>query len=94
MLLFALIGMNLMTQESRIAEGKIKRLRAYYAVKAGMVRALEQLRKGVAVTNTSIGSGILGYPIGGHTVNITVSDPITTPGEVEGCRELNITSTY
>ena len=42
----ALAALHLMTQESRIVEHKIKRNRAFYAAQAGMVLALEKLRKG------------------------------------------------
>lgn len=41
----ALAALFLMTQESRIAEHKIKRTRAFFAAQAGMVLALERLRK-------------------------------------------------
>lgn len=42
----ALAALFLMTQESRIAEHKIKRTKAFFAAQAGMVLALEKLRKG------------------------------------------------
>jgi Tfp pilus assembly protein PilX len=44
----ALVALSLMTSESRIAEHKIRRTRAYYAAQAGIVDGLEQLRRGVA----------------------------------------------
>jgi len=68
--------LSLMTQESRVGEGKIKRLRAFYAIQAGMVNATENLRR----TNSIGGSGTLntiiigdtttGYPPGGIPVTI------------------------
>ena len=42
----ALAALYLMSQESRIVEHKIKRTGAFYAAQAGMVLALEKLRKG------------------------------------------------
>lgn len=78
----AFAAIFLMTQESQVAERKIRHMRASYAAKAGMVDALEQLRRGaialpVAGNPTSynlagIGAGIAGYPLGGLTANIQV----------------------
>lgn len=42
----ALAALFLMTQESRIAEHKIKRTKAFFAAQAGMVLVLEKLRLG------------------------------------------------
>lgn len=42
----ALTVLYLMTQESRIAEHKIRRSKAHFAAQAGIVDAFEQLRKG------------------------------------------------
>ncbi len=47
----ALAALFLMTQESRIAEHKIKRTNAFFAAQGGMVLALEQLRKGTWAPN-------------------------------------------
>ena len=49
----ALAALFLMTQESRIAEHKIKRTKAFFAAQSGMVLALEQLRKGFWLPNGS-----------------------------------------
>jgi len=49
----ALAALFLMAQESRIAEHKIKRTKAFFAAQAGMVLALEQLRKGVWSPSTT-----------------------------------------
>jgi|TARA_B100000315_G_C14503175_1_gene553297 Tfp pilus assembly protein PilX len=43
-----LVALTLMTNESRIAEHKIRRMRAFYAAQAGTVLAQEQLRIGLA----------------------------------------------
>ena len=42
----AFVAVYLMTQESRIAEHKIRRMRGYFAAQAGVVDALERLRTG------------------------------------------------
>lgn len=42
----ALSALYLMTNESRIAEHKIRRMRGFYAAQAGFVLATEMLRKG------------------------------------------------
>ncbi|MBD3245900.1 MAG: hypothetical protein GF333_02700 [Candidatus Omnitrophica bacterium] len=42
----AFVILMLLTQESRVAEYKIRRMRAFYAAQAGKILALEQLRKG------------------------------------------------
>jgi len=42
----ALVALYLMTQDARIAEHKIRRIRGLFAARAGMVHALEQARNG------------------------------------------------
>ena len=49
----ALVALFLMTQESRVAEHKIKRMRGYFAAKAGVVDAYEQLRVGAVASPQS-----------------------------------------
>ena len=69
----ALVALYLMTQESRIAEHKVRRVRAFFAAQAGVVHALEQLRKGEAVDpQVCVGAGMGGYPPGGYCADITV----------------------
>ncbi|MDP2923243.1 MAG: hypothetical protein Q8O30_05925 [Candidatus Omnitrophota bacterium] len=78
----AFVAVNLMTQESRIAEHKIRRICAFYAAQAGYVDAVEQLRRGsIAIPaagaapfiySIQIGAGTAGYPAAGYTVNITI----------------------
>ncbi|MCM8831103.1 MAG: hypothetical protein NC918_02790 [Candidatus Omnitrophica bacterium] len=43
--ILALVAIYVMTNESRIAEHKIKRIRAIFAARAGLVYALERLRR-------------------------------------------------
>ena len=67
------------TQESRISEHKVKRNRAFFASQAGIIHALERLRKGDDISQIDgevldIGDrGEQGYPI---KVTITVGDEI------------------
>ena len=42
----ALVASYLMTQQARISEHKIRRTRTFFAARAGMVRALDELRNG------------------------------------------------
>ena len=71
-----LAALSLMTHESRIAESKVKRIRVTYAIQAGMVNALEDLRRnnsigGSGTLNTIyVGAGVAGYPSAGIPVNI------------------------
>ncbi|MCK5493521.1 MAG: hypothetical protein KAJ14_10465 [Candidatus Omnitrophica bacterium] len=66
------------SQGSIISENKIMRTRAYYAAQAGIVSGMEQLRKGDAVNDIVIGSGIDGYA-GGLNVAVTYIDDNTGP---------------
>ena len=86
----ALAALFLMTQQSRIAEHKIKRTRAFFAAQAGMVYALEQLRKGVAIVSphsVSPTTPTQGYPL---DANITVN----AGAGVDGTDEVIISVTY
>ncbi len=71
----ALVALSLMTSESRIAEHKIRRTRAYYAAQAGIVDVLEQLRRGsIAPPAATPGSGVSYLiPIPGNTLPTTVA---------------------
>ena len=67
----ALSALYLMTNESRIAEHKIKRMRGFYAAQAGFVLAVEQLRNGnwnMSETHC-INGPILGLPACSTTIN-------------------------
>ncbi|MFA5270844.1 MAG: hypothetical protein WC412_00690 [Candidatus Omnitrophota bacterium] len=55
--ILAVVALNLMTTESRVAEHKIRRTRAYYASQAGIVDGLERLRIGDLATPAP-GTGI------------------------------------
>jgi Tfp pilus assembly protein PilX len=84
--ILALVALYLMTQHSRIAEYKIRRMRAIFAAKAGLIHALERLREGDNPNdiNGTITIGSHPYPldvnititgsVGDYTVNATVED--------------------
>lgn len=77
----AVSALYLMTNEGRITEHKIKRIRGLYAAQAGIVHTLEQLRKGAPLdASIVIGAGIDGYPAAGLTVNIIYTPGGTGPG--------------
>ncbi len=82
-----------MSQQARIAEHKIRRLRAYYAAMAGVVYAFDQLRQGNDPSGTPafrIGSGIRGYPFLGLPVNINV----VHGGGVDNTDKIEVTVDY
>ncbi len=69
--ILALTALSLMTQESRLAEGKIKRIRTWYALQAGMVNATDNLRRTNTLSGSvAVGSGVFGYPPGGIGVGL------------------------
>jgi len=80
--ILAIIALNLMTQESRIAEHKVKRMRAYYAAQSGQIDAQEKLRRRMIDRPTvgnpinyqinEFGKGIPDYPANGYTIDIWV----------------------
>jgi len=69
----SLVSLSLMTQQGRVADHKIRRMRGFYAAQAGLVSALEELRRAGAINTNpvTIGAGVVGYPAGGLSVNIT-----------------------
>jgi hypothetical protein len=91
--ILAVVALNLMSQESRIAEHKIRRLRAFYAAEAGKVDALEQLRRGIVtippigtirtLNLPTFGQGLPGYPSpNGYNVTTVIvawNDTVTDP---------------
>lgn len=70
----AYVAIAIMTQESRLAEHKIKRMRAFYAAQAGLNHNLELLRRNIPMQNISVGAGIAGYPSSGYQVAMTKVD--------------------
>lgn len=62
LLALAFVSIYLMTQQSRVAEHKIRRMRAYFAAQAGVIHSLEELRRGNALpASINIGGGLIGY---------------------------------
>ena len=95
-----LAALSLMTQESRVAEGKIKRIRAFYAIQAGMVNAVDNLRRtnsigGSGTLNTiKIGATVTGYPALGIPVNIQRANNTCIGGVPAACDTITINATY
>ena len=92
--ILAITALSLMTQESRGAEDKIRRMRAFYAAQAGSVFVFEEKSKGVAVSNgvlpLAIGNAQQGYPSGGYNPLVNV----TPNGGGAGIDEINVTVSY
>lgn len=97
----ALAGIFIMTQQARISEHKIKRMRAFFAAQAGMIHALEELRLGRDPNNTTLtvgndssatGGTIKGYPLGGLDADISY-DSTDTSGP-RGTSPVDITVNY
>jgi Tfp pilus assembly protein PilX len=91
----ALVALYLMTQQSRIAEHKVRRMRGFFAAQAGTVHALEQLRNGVDPNGTSvnIGATLVGYPTAGLSVGIAVG-AVGVGGAPAGTRAVSATVDY
>jgi Tfp pilus assembly protein PilX len=91
----ALVAMYVMTQEARIAERKIRRMRGTFAARAGMVHALEEIRlgRGAALNGSTIqiGAGEEGYPTGG--VDVTFDYDSTDTSGPMGTSPVHITVT-
>ena len=73
-MILALTVISITTQEARLAEYKIRRMRAFYAAHAGIVYALEELDRGVDCQSQLDGVSFVirevGYPPAGYTVTI------------------------
>lgn len=87
--LLALGGIYLMGNQSFVAEHKIKRMQAYYTAKSGVIKALEELRRGQAVNGTYVS---LNQSSGNMTADITVEN--ITSGAFQGLKKVNVTVDY
>jgi len=88
-LVWVLVSLYFMTQESRIAGHKIRRTRAFFAAKAGIIHALEELRKG----NNPDGETLqIGDPA--TTITITVGAPIVDGSALDGTRPISVRAEY
>lgn len=98
LLALAFGALYLMTQQARVAEHKIRRLRAFFAAQAGTIHTHELLRKGYPAEAThQVGAGIgQGYPLGGLTANISVTPvpPGTTGTVIDGTNRVDVTVNY
>lgn len=73
--ILAFAALSLMTTESRVAEHKIRRTRAYYAAQAGVVDGLEQIRRGIQALPTVPGiptTYTLGTTVNGYAPTIII----------------------
>jgi|GEM_PF-1175696 Tfp pilus assembly protein PilX len=61
----ALAVLTIMTQQSRLTENKIRRIRSFYAAQAGLVNATDRLIRNEAVVNpVNVGAAnVPGYPV-------------------------------
>jgi len=71
----ALVAMYLMTQEARIAEHKIRRMRAFYSAQAAVVDVLERLRRGLpapglATPGPGVSANVAGPTLNGYNTSI------------------------
>lgn len=92
----AVAALTIMSQQSRVNEGKIKRMRTRYAIQAGIVHGMELMSKGTfpaAGTSITIGNGIPGYPPGGIQVSITAQSGAACDGPNGSCR-VSATASY
>ncbi len=99
--ILGLVALYLMTQESRLAEHKIRRTRAFFAAQAAIQHVIAQLRTGqqpdatVTIDNTSGHP----YPI---SVDVAVGDPLTAQditdqdlsSNLQGTRPISATVNY
>jgi hypothetical protein len=103
--ILGLVALYLMTQESRLAEHKIRRTRAFFAAQAAITRVVAQLRTGditppITINDIQIGAGLdHPYPI---RVDVEVGEPITADyanqnnlgDTIVGTRPINATVNY
>jgi len=82
-----------LSQQARVAEHKIRRMRAYYAAMAGVVYAFDKARNGalpVGNSSVKVGNATYGYPPGGFTVDINR----TTGGGPNNTDEIDVSVDY
>ncbi|HEC69314.1 MAG TPA: hypothetical protein ENI31_03390 [Candidatus Omnitrophica bacterium] len=81
--LLAIGAIYLMGNQALVAEHKIRRIQAYYTAKAGVIHALEELRRGRNPDNTSI------------TLNSMQADITVNPtSPYLGCSTVSVTVDY
>ena len=92
--ILALVAIHVMTQQAYITEHKTKRLRAFFIAKAGLVHALERLRKGD--NPSTISNQDLDIDNDGTSdADIQIDPPINNPGSsLDGTRPVSVTVNY
>lgn len=87
---FALIALFLMSNESRLTEHKIRRIRAFFAAQAGLVDAIEALRRSDIPGNNQTDTFPYTINVGGYTVTVN-----RNPGNgTDGTDVINASVTY
>jgi len=95
-LALALLATLVMTQEARVAEHKIRRIRAFFAAQAGVVYAIEKIREGTNPSGTPalyIGANIVGYPPG-TGLGVDIAYDLTDASGPEGTYPVAVTVDY
>ncbi|RKY46304.1 MAG: hypothetical protein DRP81_01075 [Candidatus Omnitrophota bacterium] len=94
LVILALVTVHIMIQQAYIAEHKIKRLRAFFIAKAGLVHALERLRNGddpSVISNEDLDIDNDGT----SDADIQIGPPINNPGSpLNGTRPISVTVNY
>ena len=83
------VALILMTNQARITEGQIKRIKAFYTAQSAVSKAFEELRTGVPFTTINCSTLLLNGLTA--TVNIETTPPYTGPN---GTRRLTAKVTY
>jgi len=81
--LLSIGAIYLMGNQAFVAEHKIRRLRGYYTAKAGVIHALEELRKGRNPDNTSITLN-----------NMQAKIKVNSRSPYSGCKTVSVTVDY
>jgi len=90
--LLALGGIYLMGNQAFVAEHKIRRMQAYYTAKSGIIKALEELRRGQPVSSVNGSSVSLSQSSGNMSADIKVEN--ITSGSFQGLKRVSATVDY
>lgn len=86
LVIMAGVALILMTNQARITEGQIKRIKAFYTAQAAITRSFDNLRTGGSVSDLTLN---------GLTAVVNLSTPINAPGSpINGTRQLTATVAY
>lgn len=92
----AIVVVSVMSQEARVAEHKMKRMRAFYAAKAGVVHAFARLKAGHthgAIETADLDLDTDGDGTDDTHVDITI-DPVISGGPYDGTYPVHTSVTY